>query len=161
MSCKLAIALNPKIVAASQYDNYDFNSLCVFNGRLLGSNEAGIFELETGKTDAGEDINALVGFPRTNFGILRDKRIRYLLFGYRATGQLKVKITPNENVNSAEINDLEPTELGRQSAQKVYFSRDLRGAYFEIEISNADGAVFSVDAIDMFPELLTTKFAGS
>ncbi len=51
----ITLCLNTRNMALTKYTSFNFNSLCMFNGKPVGAQTTGIYEL-TGTTDDGEQI---------------------------------------------------------------------------------------------------------
>ena len=151
---RFGIALNLKRIAASQYRNFNFNSMCVFNGRPLACNDEGIFSLDDAETDNGEPINFYVEFPTTDFGSLGAKRFRKLYLGYETSGSVKftVKIDGNEDASKT----LTPSQTGQiQHRDSIPMSRAQKGVYWIFKIENVHGCDLSLDNLEGLLNRLT------
>lgn len=143
----IGIRMNRNTGALSQYLGFDFNSLCVFSGKVLGVNDDGLFEL-TGDTDNGADIDAFVELPTTDFGSEKQKRVRCGLVGYEADGDLTVTVTLDET--TAQSATLSPKKAGSvEQSVKVPLQRTLPGRYVMTRIDNVDGSNFALDAVSL------------
>ena len=63
----IAMVLNTKNFGLTKYTNYDYNSLCVFDGKVIGAKSDGIYEL-SGTDDDGTAISWKLRTPKINFG---------------------------------------------------------------------------------------------
>lgn len=137
----------------AQQRGLDFNSLCRFQGKTLGANANGIFELDSGDTDSGVDIEAFVGFPKSDFNVENQKRLRAVYLGMESDGKLILRIKLDEGTQGDFI--LEPVlDSERQEGNKVYIDRMWHGRYVEMEVRNLDGSDFSLDFISLLLAVL-------
>jgi len=153
---RLTLCIALETLAPSQYSNYNFNSMCRFGSRVLGANEDGIFIVGAAEKDGEEDINARFRTPLTDFNAINQKRLRRLYVGYQTDGKLEVSVRADEG--TALVRELHPRhEDERQHSQKVSIGRDRKGRYWDVEISNVNGADFAVDEITVIPIVLGPK----
>ena len=153
---RFAISTNLNNVATTQYSNYDFNSLCVFNGVALGANSDGIFSLDTADNDNSVDIDAIVELPITDFGTINPKRFRRLYFGYESGGDLAVEVKVDEADTRRFL--LEKTKTGQKERKRyVPMRHDQKGSYWSFRIENKDGCDFSIDKIGGDVKVLGAK----
>lgn len=146
----LALAMNLKNLAPTQYMEFDFNSLCEFNGQVLGANEDGIFLLESGDLDVAATIDAYVEWV-TDFGISSRKHVRRLTIAGETQGDLLVTVQADGG-DIGEYSITGASEL-QQGIWHVYLPVDCRGRYFTVRISNVSGSQFSTDEVfaDVIP----------
>lgn len=143
----IGIRMNRNNGAISQYLGVDFNSLCTFNGKVLGVNDDGLFEL-TGDTDNGADIDAFVELPTTDFGSEKQKRVRCGVFGYESDGDLTVTVTLDETTTQTAT--LTPKKSGSvEQSAKVPLQRTMPGRYVMTRIDNVDGCDFALDTVSL------------
>lgn len=149
---RFGIALNLRNVAASQYREYNFNSMCVFQGVPLGANEDGIHEL-FGDTDNGIAIDSYIELPTTDFGIRNKKRLRKCHIGYESSGPIGLTVTTDDGQSHSYISS--PAVAGqRQHRDTVPMGRNMSGTYWSLSFQNYDGCDFSLDTIDIVPVVL-------
>ena len=151
---RFGIALNLKRLAPTQYRNYDFNSMCVFQGRPIAAGSAGIYSLEDAEKDSGTNINSLVEFPTSDFGDMVVKRFRKLYVGYETSGNLMLSWTVDDtNTGSTVLTDNKTSQ--KQHRGIVPMSRAYKGSYWMFKLENAAGCDFSIDMIEGVPVVLT------
>jgi hypothetical protein len=145
---------------ASQYANYNFNSMCKFNGAYLGANESGIFTLDSGDLDGTDQIEAFFELLTSDYGVANQKRWRSMYIGYETEGNLTLIVKDDDNNERSYT--LEPIFAGlEQHGQKVGIGRDGKGRYWMIRIENVNGVDFSVDRIAGIPVILGRKPPGA
>lgn len=154
----VTICYNLKINGLTQYTNFDFNSMCRFNGQTLAASDGGLFVIDSGDDDDGTDIDAYFELPRSDFGSAYQKRIRSGYAGYESSGTLNIKLATDEG--TAVTLPLSPTRSG-QHGGRFPGRRDTKGRYHTIRVENVDGCDFSIDRIDIIPVILNRKPSGS
>lgn len=128
--------------ATTQYTNFDFNSMVMFNGIALGASENGIFELQ-GNLDDTVAIDAYFEPVTSDIGIAGPKRMRYLYTEAKINGSLDINISVDGGtVQSYRISDTALTPL----RQRTIVSKILHGTYWLYQYRNVNGADFSVDS---------------
>jgi hypothetical protein len=142
----LTFAMNLPSEAISQYQHFPFNSACIFNDIPLAAGHDGIYQLETGNQDGGVEIDALVKFPKTNFGSSFAKRFRYLYIGYRSSENLELDLTADDGTTQTFI--LPATLPGQQASTRVPVSTLAQGVYWTIAVRNVNGSAFTLTAIE-------------
>lgn len=77
-------------VGTTQIGSFNFNSLCKLNdGTILGASESGLYEIDKFDSDDGTPISALAEWPRTDFGVANQKRLKKIHLGLEAEETLK------------------------------------------------------------------------
>ena len=64
--------------APTQYTNFNYTSMCVFNGVVLGAGSSGLYRACCGDTDNAVAIDAYFVPHKTDFGIANEKTIEQL-----------------------------------------------------------------------------------
>lgn len=151
----LGLCMELSLLAPTQYTDYNFNSMCKFGDVYLGCNKFGLFEL-TGDSDNNVNIDALIRWPITDFGIPNQKRIRKGYLGYETSGHL-IFVVKDEEDNERRY--LIGAELvGQiQHGAKVPVGRDGKGRYWCFELENVGGCDFSIDSLDASVVVLPKK----
>jgi hypothetical protein len=141
-------------MAVTQYSNFNFNSIVQFKGKPYGSGDAGIFTLADAQTDNGLSIDAFFEFWIGDAGAINLKRIRALHFGFEANGNMAVEVTDDDG--TSKVYDITVEKTGvvgvagyTQHGNRVFIERTHIGRYWKLKVSNADGADFSIDRIDV------------
>lgn len=145
---RLSIATNLKRVASTQYSNFNFNSMCVFNGVALGANEDGIYSLFDADDDDGSEIDAFFELVTTDFGIPDTKKIRFTYVSLETSGDLKIKFQVDEGTERTFLVPAKKTGQLQHRTYRVDGRNDLRGVYWRARVENTDGCDFSVDSIE-------------
>jgi len=141
----LGMRVNLKNIGVSQYADLTINSLCVFNGVVLGSNANGIFTLN-GTKDGSTDILAFFQTFSTDFNIPNHKKIKELQISGDTEGGLDVSVvTDNDKKTAVRVN-----MFGVVDQQKVRVRSDRCnfGRFLGIEVRNVEGKDFTVNTID-------------
>jgi hypothetical protein len=156
----LGLCMELRGYRVSQYANYNFNSMCKFNGVHLGGNDSGIFVLDSGDRDDATQIEAFFELATSDFGIANQKRWRSMYVGYKSEGDLVLTVKDDQD-NERSFN-LEPIFADLSShGQKVGIGRDGKGRYWMVRIDNVGGVDFSIDQITGIPVILGRKPPGA
>lgn len=156
----LTLAVNLKNLAISQYTNYNFNSFAKIGDTAIAFSEDGIFELDNVSNDDSDNIDAFAEFPRSDWGIPNQKRIRGINVGHESSGIVQLTITADEG--TSEAYHFEPTlTSNKQGSSELVGRRKQKGRYWDFKISNTSGCDFSIDTVDVTPIILNDKPMGS
>lgn len=129
--------------AATQFTNYDFDSLCNgVDGQLYGIKSDGLYLL-TGSTDNGSIIEASVDFGSLNMGDSRLKRGYVAYLGGRSDTKLLMGVNGYEYASRS----FGATE----TVQRFDIGKGIRSNYFEVTLRNQNGADFEVDSLEFKP----------
>lgn len=139
----LGLCLNVERFAPSQYAGYDFNSMCEFNGSLLMANDNGIFA-QGGDHDNTVDITAFFETTSSDFGTKKEKRLREVELSGYFEGDLEITVITDGD--SKRVYGLSHIPVDTYTI-KQSTDYDNKGNYLGLQISNINGADFSVDAI--------------
>ena len=141
----LGMRINLKNSGVSQYADLDINSLCVFNGTVLGANTSGIFSLD-GSHDGSIDILSFFQTFSTDFNDFHHKWFRRIQISGDIVGDLDVRVvTDNDKKTAVKVNP-----LGTLDQQKVIIRSDRCnfGRILGKEGRNVNEADFTVNSID-------------
>lgn len=156
----LGIALRLNNLAVSQYCRCEFDSMVDFEGMYLGAGEEGLFTLEDADTDDGVEIDAIIEFPTTDFGMSYQKRVRSIYVGYETSGNMTLTLSNDED--NERIYILAPINASdKQHGSKVKVNRDGKGRYWTVRIDNQDGCDFSINVLEAIMTILARKPSGS
>lgn len=154
----LAWVCNAQTRAFTSYRNFPFNSFCEIGGRYYGATDTGIYEL-AGDDDAGEPIAARIRTGLMDLGVAKLKRAESMYLGYRATGDLVLKVVTTSA--GGEKNEswyaLQPRPAADLREGRVKIGKGLKSLYWGFEIANVDGADFELDSISLLPLILERK----
>jgi len=151
---RFGISLNLKRVAPTQYRNFNFNSMCVFQGQPLATSVDGLYSLDDANDDDGTDINSYVEFPTSDLGQLVAKRFRKMYIGYETSGSIVVTVKVDGDIEQSYT--LSPDQVGQIQHRGILpMSRSQKGVYWIFKVENVDGADFSVDNIEGIPVVMT------
>lgn len=140
------VRTNLKNNAPTQYSNFDFTSMCLFNGVPIGAGPNGLFRLCCGDDDNGTDIDAYFIPVVTDFGVLERKTMRYAYLSGHCDGSVTVRAEGNgAGVSGPHECAFLGTEERQQ--QRVQLGRGLKASFFEVKIANASGSRFKIDSV--------------
>jgi len=143
------IRTNLKNSASTQYTNFNYTSMCRFNGVMLGAGQGGLFKACCGTDDNGTNIDAYFIPVLTNFGDPRPKRLRHAyVSGGDFTGDTKFTVTGDEKTVSPEYTILRESTEGQQR-RRVTLGRGLSFTYGSFKFMNVTGSDFSIDSVHL------------
>lgn len=140
-------------IGVAQISGYNFNSMCVFNGKVLGCGDTGINEVG-GTTDAGSSIVAFFEIPQTDLGLEKNKKFRAI----QLDGYLKgnFTITPVFDEVEGTIYTVNGTGTYLNQTFEVNINSDEVGRLIGFKFKNVDGSDFSIRSA--FALILPTIF---
>lgn len=154
----LAWVCNTESKAFTTYRNFPFNSFCELGGHYYGATDEGIYLLE-GDDDAGVPIDAHVRGGLADMGTGKLKRMEALYLGYRADGQLLLKVVTTsdggEKTESWYGLDAQPAQAMREGRIKI--GKGLKSVYWGFEVANVNGGDFELDTIAWLPMVLDRR----
>lgn len=140
----LVLVLNLKNLAVSQYAEFDFNSMCKFNGVYLGANETGIYQLETGDDDEGVPIDVYFEVE-TSLGIPTNKHVRRVDISGECDGDLLLTTSFDDGAQYQDTVTFDAA--GTYKTIRKTMRRTCRGKYLRFRLDNVDGSNFNIDNI--------------
>lgn len=143
-----AIVMHLEGKALSTYENYGFNSLTSFNGVYLGASASGIFAL-AGATDAGVAIDAVLRVGTTDFGTAKLKRIERAYVGYRADGEMELRVITDDDTTRRYR--MKSTGKAGIHGNHVRIGKGVEARYWQFEIANVNGADFQLNCLEVKP----------
>lgn len=146
------ISLNRKTLAPTQSQDMPFNSMVMFNDRVLAASASGIHAMN----ECGDaSVDAFFETPLSDWNLTNQKRIRRVhIAGEFAGTSMKVK-TKNK-----EGNEREYTATSSQSGEENIYAnvgRDGKGRHWALRIENVNGEDFSVDAVSIISVILNRR----
>lgn len=147
-----ALSINLSNQAVSEYINYKFNSQAYFNGKYIGANTNGIFDL-TGDDDAGTDIAAKIRTGLDDLDSYNLKRVWGVYLSHNGEA-LRIKTV-------TESGDFDTVAGAKNrsaiSVQKFKSQRSKRDNYWGVEISNVGGSDFQINSLELVCEVLNRR----
>jgi hypothetical protein len=150
-------AIHTETMALTQYSNFPFNSFAQFNGVVIGASDQGLFALG-GDTDNGVAIDAFARVGITDFGTSHLKRVDRIYVGYRAKGDLILRIYTNEVQQRDYL--LRAMSGPNLHGNHARLGKGLSARYWQFEVRNRDGADFDLNTIELKPTTLRRRVGG-
>lgn len=145
--------LNTNTAALTSYDNFNFNSLTVFNGTALAAGDNGIYAL-SGTLDDTADITTNITLGIFDFDSAQLKRVHELYFNYRSNGDLTVTVTLDDNEQYMYV--LQATGKDGLYNNRLKLGRGLKARHWQIGIEGV-GADFELNSISTEPLNLSRR----
>lgn len=137
-----AWVINLSNLGVSRYDNFNFNSLFMFDYNYYAANSSGIFEL-SGDTDNGQDISAQVVLPALSFGTGQSKILKEVFVSMRGASNITFSLSLDETEIPEEYPLLQSNTTGVHT-RRAKLARGLKGTYWGLSFRNLDGADFDL-----------------
>jgi hypothetical protein len=145
--------INLKNLGISQYDNYNFNSVCKWRGQYFGMNDNGIYILE-GDTDHGAAINSVIETGRDDFKMRNIKHLSDAFLTMRGDGEYIFGFITEEG----ELYEFPISSRELESGTlKVDGAKGGRSQYWGIKFRNLAGAKFEIEGLELNAEMLRRR----
>lgn len=159
-----AVVLNATTLAPSEYSNFPFNSFGKLGTTYLGATDTAIYAL-TGTDDDGVGIDAVVRTGLESFGSGQYKRVPRAYLGYTSDGALVLKTistggTADGTSRGQKVErwyELTPRTADAPATARIKLGRGVKATYWQFELTNKDGADFSIDELKLLPVLLSRR----
>ena len=145
--------------ATSRYENYAYQSLATWQGRLFGTQPDGVYMLE-GDDDAGSPIVASFATGNLTLPSEKDpgqagalKRLAAVYLGVASDQSLYMKIVSG----GQEFMYVSRTSNANMMQQRVDPGRGLRSTYYSFEVYNSQGSDFDLESIEFIPIKLSRR----
>ena len=142
----LNMVMNLRNYALTEFTNYNFNSMCRFNGKHLAADKTGIHDLDLGSADDGDyiDWNFRTGYLDLHQKV--KKRLKQAWLSYKSDGDLIVSAClPDGTIYEYEVDGVEIVENG----MRVKFGKGIRSKYVALDVKNVDGSSIELDTIKL------------
>lgn len=140
-------------VASSQYINFDFTSMILFNGIKLGAGPNGFKKICCDADDDGTAIEAYFVPLLTDFNIPTPKTVEQIYTSYSSDGTMETSITGDEESTIGPYDIVAVGSKGHQR-RRVSPGKGFSWSYGSIKFGNVDGSDFAIDLIEL---LLSSK----
>lgn len=147
------IRTNLKNNASTQYTNYNFTSMCVCNGKVLGAGPDGLFRLGCEDQDNGAIIEAYFTPVKTDLGIHNEKRIDQAYLGFKCDGSLGFEITGEDDETIGPY--LFTAKDTSYQTRRTTPGRGFYWTYVSLKITNINGSNFSINKLDLLVQSKT------
>jgi hypothetical protein len=148
-----SLAMNLLNRGLTEFANYNFNSMCHFNGKNLGATTTGIHDLDSGTNDNGTKIdwNFTIGY--IDLQIKTKKKLREMWMGCQIDGNVVVTVKKADGTEyEYKGESFEETERG----VRVKFGKGIKTRYLSLDVKNEDVSTMELDAI----RLMLDKYEG-
>lgn len=150
-------AVNTDLIAASEYEQFPFNSFAFAGRRYLAASADGIYEL-TGEDDDGVEIEAYIRTGLLDLGTTALKQVIRAYLGYTSSGKLLLKTFTTDGGQKVE-RWYELTERTADAIReaRVKFGKGVKSRYWQFEIKSLEGSDFSIDQLQVLPLMLSRR----
>ena len=144
----------------SRYTNFEFNSLAVVDGVLMGANDAGLWRLDA-QDDDGEPILAHVQTDMQDYGAEQVKSAPLVYAGAATDGAMQLTVDAViKGTPSFYTYTFEPRHADDFAPTRCKVGRGVRSRYLQFTVGNHDGddkslkvgADFTIDQLSVLAE---------
>lgn len=150
---------NTDTFAMSRYEGLGLDSLAVIAGVLHGSGPEGIYRIDA-DTDRGQPIHASVTTGLDDFGSEAVKRMRACYAGARTDGPGSLAVDVRD-VGYGRVAwhsfTFEPRAGDDAAPQRAKLARGMRSRYWQIRITNVEGAEFTLNTLSLLADSLSRR----
>ena len=141
---QVSMVMNIRNRALSNYNNYNFNSFCQFNGKPLGANKTEIFDLSSGIQDDHNEMDWNFRFPFIDLEMKTKKHMRQAWISFKSNGDIIVTvILPDGTEYEYDLIGYEVTEDG----VRVKFGKGIKSKYVALDFKSKNGSTIDLDTI--------------
>lgn len=135
--------------ALSQYINYPYNSFAdAGNGVYYAAGPTGIYQVDSGGTDNGTAIAALVTFGKLHFNSEYMKKIANFYIAMRSQNPMTLSIYADESP-VPQIYTIDPVGISTLKQRRVKTALGARAKYWQVSLANVRGGYFDFDSINI------------
>jgi hypothetical protein len=143
------IVTNTRNFAISEYTNFGFNSMCLFNGKYLYANSSGIYEAG-GDNDNGTQIDASYKTGAIDIYTTEIQRLRDVYLSFRSDGDIQL-FSVGDEINPRTY-FITPTTASTIHERRVKFEKGIKDRHFNFGVSNINGSTLEIDSIEILTE---------
>lgn len=149
----ITIVMNIKNKALTQYNNYNFNSMCNFGGKNLGLISTGMYDL-TGDTDDGYQIDWNIRTGNLSLEMNDKKRIKQVWISHRTNGNMVLTVVkPNGEEYEYELENV----ILEENVARVKVGKGIKSKYVKLDLKNVGGSTLLLDALRVHYDVLSKK----
>ncbi len=151
-------ALDSAALAPTEYQGFDFNSMCTYKGINYAAKSDGIYTLK-GSTDDGAAIAAAITLGQDDFGTSYEKKVERAYLGLRNDGSVVLKAILLDRASNQKTEYwYELTEISAIiRKERIKLPKGLKAHYWQFELANVQGADFELDTMEVYPLILTRR----
>ena len=149
--------LNTRKSAITEYDNFDFNSYTVFQGKVIAANANGLVELGLQDNDAGTAIDAVMTTGQESFASSLHKRVPRIYVGYSTDGDMRFSTITVEGGTRTYALDYNGV-VGTQQ-RRIGVGKGPRSRFWQFSVANVNGADFEINDLNVFVTKIKRRVA--
>lgn len=138
----LTQVMNTHTTAVTTFENFPFNSFAKIGDKYYGAGPSGLYEIDSGTTDAGAAIPWRMLTGQLDFGSAMQKRLSDFYIAMRSDGDVDLTVAVDEQEPYGY--NLQATDIDHLKQRKVLLGKGLRGRYWQFGLSGTDD--FDMDA---------------
>jgi hypothetical protein len=142
------MVMNLKNKLVSFYQNYNFESVGVFNGVPIGCDPTSGLYLLTGDDDNGTEIDASILLGNYDFGENNEKTVPRLYLNYSGDGEAQVSVSTDQDEMDGPYDIPAPHETKLQT-RRARLPIGFRGSHYQYLIENVQGSHLNIQNIEL------------
>jgi hypothetical protein len=146
------VVMNVNNGAVTEYEDWAFDSVVVFNGDTLLLGAAGI-AVVGGTADDTAQIAAYITTGKVDHGSESSKRPTDAYVGLKTPGQMELTVTGKYKGLEQSYVYTVPYGEDEEEAQKVDLGRGFESRYLQYKLANRDGSDFTIDALTVLAQV--------
>ncbi len=146
------ISLNVKNLGLTNYSNYDYNSMSLFDGNVFGAKSDGIYLL-SGDDDDGEDIPWSLKTGKIDIENQLSQKARHVWLSRRSSGDLLLIVDDGEQEYEYPVTAYNESD----DAVRVKLGKGIRSKYIQLELKNITNETLRLDSLKIFADRTSKK----
>jgi hypothetical protein len=143
------MVMNLKNKLVSFYQNYNFESVGIFNGVPIGCDPASGLYLLSGADDNGTDIAASILLGDYAFGINNIKTNPEFFVNYSGNGEVQVSATIDQEDDTNGPYEVPAPHETKVQTRRAIIDQGLRGSHWQYLIENIQGSQVTIQNIGL------------
>jgi hypothetical protein len=140
--------MNLKNKLVSFYENYNFESVAIFNGVPIGCDPATGLYVLNGPDDNGTEIDASILLGDYDFGIDNIKTTPRLYLNYSGDGEAQVSVSIDNDEMDGPYDIPAPHETKLQT-RRAKLPIGFRGSHYQYLVENVQGSHLTIQNIEL------------
>ena len=145
-----AVNVREKSHPVTEYGNFHFNSMGLFNDKVIAAGPDGLFLLDESNVDAGANIDAKVATGELDYDQSFLFRLPRIYVGYQAEKAMEFHTIVTSD--GMRVYSLPASTNPGVQQRRVPVGRGPKSRYWQLEMLNKDGGDFSLASMIVYPE---------
>ena len=148
--------MNTENTAVTNYQGYNFLAVGRYNGAYYGIKADGLYRLDS-DTDNGAPIPARFLSGLEDFDSEHMKRMDYSYVGLSSSGGMSLLVNTDDGATTRTYPVKRLSGSSKTRSGRIQLGKGIRSRYWQVGLSNMEGADFEVDSLGMLARVLNRK----